>query len=73
MDKKEQHRKQFNERLSGVKRGLHTDKSVYDIAKEQSRLEREADKLLRGSKGVSKNGRSSKNTSFLRGDVRQNN
>jgi hypothetical protein len=65
MDKKDKARKQFNERLSGVKRGLYTDKSIYDIAKEQSRLEREADKLLKSSKGVTKNGRSSKNASVL--------
>lgn len=68
MDKKDIARKQFNERLSGVKRGLYTDKSVYDIAKEQSKLERQADILLRGSKGVTKNGRPSKNTTLLRRD-----
>lgn len=68
MDKKERNRQQWNERVHGIRIDLYTNQSVYDIAKQQSKLERQADKLLKGSKGVIKNGRSSKNTTLLRRD-----
>lgn len=54
MNKKQEHRKRFNEILSGVKLRLHTNRNMYDIAKEQFRLEREADKLLLGNNKVTK-------------------
>lgn len=66
MDKKERHRQQWNERVHNIRYDLYTNRSVYDIAKEQSKLERQADKLLKGSKGATKNGRHGKNTTLLR-------
>ena len=50
MNKKELKRQQWLDRLSSTRTDLYPDRSVYDIAKEQSKLEREANKLLRKGK-----------------------
>ena len=50
MDKKELKRQQWLDRLSSIRTDLYPDRSLYDIAKEQSKLEREANKLLRKGK-----------------------
>ena len=46
MDKKEARRQEWYNRVRGIDQRLYPDRSAYDVAKEQSKLEREANKLL---------------------------
>lgn len=50
MDKKEADRQRWLQRVHSIDMRLYANQRVFDIAKQQSRLEREADKILQGAK-----------------------